>query len=85
MCCPRIFAAVNERTEDPRPPRWQRRAQLRLTGALAWLGTKARNTRLKELTLLTLPYQVAAVITALIAVGYAKLFEYFEQIGRAHV
>lgn len=80
MCCPRIFAAVNERTEDPRPPRWQRRAQLRLTGALAWLGTKARNTRLKELTLLTLPYQVAAVITALIAVGYAKLFEYIEHV-----
>ncbi len=62
------------------PPRWQRRAQLWLTGALAWIGTKARNTRLKELTLLTLPYQVAAVITALIAVGYAKLFEYMEDV-----
>lgn len=54
--------------------------QLWLTGALAWIGTKARNTRLKELTLLTLPYQVAAVITALIAVGYAKLFEYMEDV-----
>lgn len=63
-----------------KPARWQRKLQLGITGALAWLGTKARNTKLKELTLLTLPYQVAAVITALIAVGYAKLFEYMETV-----
>jgi H+/Cl- antiporter ClcA len=49
------------------------------TSALAWLGRKVMNSRLKEITLLTLPYQVAAVLTALIAVGYAKLFELVEK------
>lgn len=39
------------------------------------------NSRLKEITLLTLPYQVAAVLTALIAVGYAKLFELVEKLN----
>lgn len=67
-----------EGTEEP--GRWQRRLQVRLTGALVWLGNAARNTKLKELTLLTLPYQVAAVITALIAVGYARLFEWIEEL-----
>src|SRR5690349_19647376 len=37
---------------------------------------------MREITLLTLPYQIAAVITALIAVGYAKLFEYVEHMNR---
>ncbi len=50
------------------------------TGALAWVGRKVMNSRLKEITLLTLPYQVAAVLTALIAVGYAKLFELMEGV-----
>jgi len=50
------------------------------TGALAWLGRKVMNSRLKEITLLTLPYQVAAVLTSLIAVGYAKLFELVEKL-----
>ncbi len=76
----RTFAAVKQPVANGVPPRWQRRVQLWLTGALAWIGTKARNTRLKELTLLTLPYQVAAVITALIAVGYARLFEWMEDV-----
>jgi H+/Cl- antiporter ClcA len=58
--------------------RWQRRLQIRITSGLAWLGNAVMNSRLKELTLLTLPYQVAAVITALIAVGYAKLFDWME-------
>ncbi len=62
--------------------RWRRRLQVRLTAALAWIGRKARETKLKELTLLTLPYQVAAVITALIAVGYAKLFDWMEDVQR---
>ena len=69
----------------PRPSRfaagsWQHTLQARFTAALAWLGQAARNTKLKELTLLTLPYQVAAVITALIAVGYARLFEGMEDV-----
>ena len=51
------------------------------TRALAWLGRKVMNSRLKEITLLTLPYQVAAVLTALIAVGYAKLFELVEKLN----
>ncbi|MBL7983986.1 MAG: chloride channel protein, partial [Flavobacteriales bacterium] len=62
----------------PAPPRWQRRLQMRVTAAFAWLGRAVMNSKLKELTLLTLPYQVAAVITALIAVGYAKLFDWME-------
>ncbi|MBK9758531.1 MAG: chloride channel protein [Flavobacteriales bacterium] len=64
------------------PARWQRRLQLRITGAFVWLGKAVMNSKLKELTLLTLPYQVAAVITALIAVGYAKLFDWME--GQHH-
>lgn len=66
---------MKDRLAEPEPARWQQRLQQRLTGALAWLGAKVMNSRMKELTLLTLPYQVAAVFTALIAVGYAKLFD----------
>ncbi|MBL8003336.1 MAG: chloride channel protein [Flavobacteriales bacterium] len=63
-----------------RPPRLPDRVARAFTGALAWLGRKVMNSRLKEITLLTLPYQVAAVLTALIAVGYAKLFELVEKL-----
>ncbi len=75
---PLTFAAVSPRSAPPPPTRWQQRVQLRITAAFAWLGHKVMTSRLKELTLLTLPYQVAAVITALIAVGYAKLFDWME-------
>jgi H+/Cl- antiporter ClcA len=36
-------------------------------------------SRAKELVLLALPYQVSAVLTALVAVGYAKLFHWMEE------
>ncbi len=69
---------MSPRSSPPPTTRWQQRLQLRITAAFAWLGNKVMTSRLKELTLLTLPYQVAAVITALIAVGYAKLFDWME-------
>ncbi|MBK6626269.1 MAG: chloride channel protein [Flavobacteriales bacterium] len=67
-------------TPPPAPSRLIERLQRQVTSALAWLGRKVMNSRMKELTLLTLPYQVAAVITALIAVGYAKLFGLVEEV-----
>ncbi|HQW06786.1 MAG: chloride channel protein [Flavobacteriales bacterium] len=54
------------------------RIQRYLTGQLAWLQTKLRSNRTKDLFLLTLPYQVAAMVTALVAVGYAWLFKQME-------
>lgn len=36
-------------------------------------------SRARELVLLALPYQVAAVLTALVAVGYASLFHWMEE------
>ncbi|MBX2977973.1 MAG: chloride channel protein [Flavobacteriales bacterium] len=36
-------------------------------------------SRARELMLLALPYQVSAVLTALVAVGYAKLFHWMEE------
>lgn len=56
------------------------RLQKRVTSLFAWIGRGVMNSRMKELTLLTLPYQVAAVLTALIAVGYAKLFSMVEDM-----
>ena len=52
--------------------------QRRFTALLAQLQTAVRNNRTKDLLLLTLPYQVAAIITALVAVGYALLFKKVE-------
>ena len=56
----RTFAAVEQRPSRFAAGSWQYRVQSGFTAALAWLGRVARNTKLKELTLLTLPYQVAA-------------------------
>lgn len=55
---------------------WQQRVQARFTAALAWLGSKVRDSKVRDLTLLTLPYQVSAVLTALVAVGYTRIFEW---------
>ncbi len=46
---------------------------------MVWIGTRLLPRRFRELTLLVLPYQVAAVLTAFIAVGYALLFDYVER------
>lgn len=40
-------------------------------------------SRVRELVLLALPYQVAAVLTAAVAVGYAKLFHWMEDANLA--
>ena len=39
------------------------------------------NSRAKDFILLALPYQVSAVLTALVAVGYAKLFHWMEEVN----
>ncbi len=49
-----------------------------LTRLLLWLS-ELLPKRFKQLTMLALPYQVAAVITVFIAVGYTLLFKYAEQ------
>lgn len=59
--------------------------QDRVASALtAWLErwrARVKNSRAKDLLLLSLPYQVAAVVTSLIAVGFAKLFGLMEQLN----
>lgn len=49
-----------------------------LTRLLVWLS-KLLPKRFKQIAMLSLPYQVAAVITVLIAIGYTMLFKYAEQ------
>ncbi len=57
------------------------RVQVQLTRWLEIVQMKLRSNRTKDLILLTLPYQVAAMITALVAVGYAWLFKQMEGIN----
>lgn len=47
----------------------------RVEGVRVWLV----RSRVKDLVLLALPYQVAAVLTAMVAVGYAWLFHWMEE------
>ena len=63
-----------------RSERWDylEKLQQRTTALLERVRLALRNNRTKDLLLLTLPYQVAAVVTALIAVGYAALFKQVE-------
>ncbi|MDQ3099795.1 MAG: chloride channel protein [Bacteroidota bacterium] len=49
--------------------------------ALERLRTYMVNSRVKDFILLALPYQVSAVLTALVAVGYAKLFHWMEDVN----
>jgi H+/Cl- antiporter ClcA len=49
------------------------------TRTLTWIATRLLPRRFRQLTMLVLPYQVAAVITAFIAVGYALLFGFVER------
>ncbi|MBK8499677.1 MAG: chloride channel protein [Flavobacteriales bacterium] len=49
------------------------------SGLFARLGRFVVRTRAKDLVLLALPYQVSAVLTALVAVGYAWLFRWMEE------
>lgn len=54
-----------------------------LSGLLERLRVWLMQSRAKELVLLALPYQVSAVLTALVAVGYAKLFHLMEDANTA--
>lgn len=54
--------------------------QLSLT-AMERLRAYVVNSRAKDFILLALPYQVSAVLTALVAVGYARLFHWMEDIN----
>jgi len=55
------------------------KAQRLLSSTLERIRQFALNSSIKDFILLALPYQVSAVLTALVAVGYAKLFHYMEQ------
>ncbi|MCW5899324.1 MAG: chloride channel protein [Flavobacteriales bacterium] len=54
------------------------RAVKYISGGLERVRQWLIQSRARELVLLALPYQVAAVLTALVAVGYAKLFHWME-------
>mgnify|MGYP001351136464 CR=1 FL=1 len=55
------------------------RLQPRITALFERVRVAVKENRTKDLFLLTLPYQVAAVLTALVAVGYALLFKQMER------
>ncbi len=74
----RATFAASPMSEAPKKNELLERIQSYLTGQLAWLQMKLRSNRTKDLFLLTLPYQVAAMVTALVAVGYAWLFKQME-------
>ncbi len=57
------------------------RVQALLMGLLERLRRYVINSRAKDFILLALPYQVSAVLTALVAVGYAKLFHWMERLN----
>jgi H+/Cl- antiporter ClcA len=54
-----------------------------LSGLLERVRQWLVQSRVRELVLLALPYQVSAVLTALVAVGYAKLFHAMEDANVA--
>ncbi|MCB0791003.1 MAG: chloride channel protein [Flavobacteriales bacterium] len=61
---------------------WYDDLQVRISGWLERWRERVKSSRAKDLFLLSLPYQVAAVLTALIAVGFAQLFHLVEQLNR---
>ncbi len=54
------------------------RVQRSIARMLEHVRSYVVNSRAKDFILLALPYQVSAVLTALVAVGYAKLFHWME-------
>ena len=50
---------------------------------MTWLRRRFQPEQIRELVLLALPYQVSAVLTALVAVGYTKLFHAMEDANLA--
>jgi len=63
-------------SSEPRKPSFSRRARAWFTAQLERIRLLAAKSRAKDLILLALPYQISAVLTALIAVGYAWLFNW---------
>lgn len=61
----------------------QERLQAAFSGLLERVRLFVINSRAKDFILLALPYQVSAVLTALIAVGYAWLFNWMEEQNTA--
>lgn len=57
------------------------KVQLMIAAALEQFRRYLVNSRAKEFILLALPYQVSAILTALVAVGYAKLFHWMERVS----
>lgn len=55
------------------------RAVQLISGGLERVRQWLIQSRARELVLLALPYQISAVLTALVAVGYAKLFHWMEE------
>lgn len=62
---------------------WTDRAVQLISGWLERVRQWLVQSRARELALLALPYQVAAVLTAIVAVGYAKLFHWMEETNLA--
>ena len=54
-----------------------------LSGLLERVRLWLVQSRVRDLVLLALPYQVSAVLTALVAVGYTKLFHAMEDANLA--
>lgn len=67
----------------PEKPTATERAQAFFSGLLERLRLFVARTNAKDFILLALPYQVSAVLTALVAVGYAWLFNWMEQQNNA--
>lgn len=69
--------------EKSRFDRWTEQAVQLISGQLERVRLWLIQSRARELVLLALPYQVAAVLTALVAVGYAWLFHWMEDTNLA--
>jgi H+/Cl- antiporter ClcA len=63
-------------TNEPRKATFSVRARAWFTAQLERVPQLVARSRAKDLILLALPYQISAVLTALIAVGYAWLFNW---------
>lgn len=57
------------------------RIQMMVARALEQVRRYFVRSRAKDFIMLALPYQVSAVLTALVAVGYAKLFHWMERVS----
>jgi H+/Cl- antiporter ClcA len=66
------FAGMSE----PQRPSLTERARALASALLERVRQSVANSRAKDFILLALPYQISAVLTALIAVGYAWLFNW---------